>query len=423
MTVRTRQAIIGGLAAALLATSGVAAKTTPVWREVFQSSPASYEPFPPETIRVIAERMKQPPEALAEGLKPKPLAGTVRYRVTVSAPGSSLRVRLSNEDGESPLSLSGASVALAGDGFSARAGSVRPLTFGGAAGVTIPSGAPVVSDPVDLPVPAGGELLVSLALASPLANDGRGGALFALAPGDQARAETLREAKQMTGRPAVTGISVAGGSATRVIVAMGDSITDGNRDKLGVLHGWPEQLARRLANAGMTDTAVVNAGIGGNRLLASGWGDAGLARLDRDVLRIEGISHLVLLVGINDIGFAGRGMFGNNPEITANDLIAGYRQVIARAHARGVKVIVGTILPAGGAPSHSSPSKDAIREAVNRWIRTSGEPDGVIDFARIVGDPAAPDRLRPEYDSGDHLHPSDAGYAAMGDGIDLALFR
>lgn len=419
---RTPQAIIAGLAAALLATSGVAARTAPPWREVFQSSPASYEAPSPELLRAIAERMKQPVETVAQAMTPQLLAGTIRYRVTVSGGGDKLRIRVSNEAGKAALAVSGASVALAGDGFAARAGSVRPLSFGGAAGAIIPPGAPALSDSIDLAVPAGGELLVSLALASPLASDRRGSALFAVAPGDQARAETLREAREVTGRPAITGVAASGGPVTRVIAAFGDSITDGNRDRLGILHGWPEQLARRLAKAGMAGTAVVNAGISGNRLLAPGWGEAGLARLDRDVLRIEGISHLILLEGINDIGMSGRSPFGNNPEIRAEDLIAGYRQVIARGHARGVKVILGTLLPTGGSPSHSSPAKDAIREAVNRWIRTSGEPDAVIDFARIVGDRAAPGELAAAYDSGDNLHPSDAGYAAMGEGIDLALF-
>ena len=200
------------------------------------------------------------------------------------------------------------------------------------------------------------------------------------------------------------------------------SITDGNRGEIGALHGWPEQLARRLAAARKGRYTVVNAGIGGNRLLAPGWGDAGLARLDRDALRIEGISHLILLEGTNDIGMSGKGPFGDNPELSADELIRGYRQVIARAHARGVKVILGTLTPAGGSPSHSSPAKDAIREAVNRWIRTAGEADGYIDFDKVTGDPAAPGTLRNDYDFGDRLHPSDAGYMAMANGIDLSLF-
>jgi lysophospholipase L1-like esterase len=190
------------------------------------------------------------------------------------------------------------------------------------------------------------------------------------------------------------------------------------------LHSWPDQLARRLsATPGKVSYSVVNAGIGGNRLLVRDWGPAGLARLDRDALRIEGLSHLVLLEGTNDIGLSGVTAFGNNPDITSQELIAGYRQVTARAHARGVKVILGTLTPVGGAQWHSSPHKDAIHEQVNAWIRTSGEADGVIDFERMVRDPGNPTRFAAAFDSGDHLHPNDAGYKAMGDGIDLSLFR
>ena len=355
-------------------------------------------------------------------MKPQPLVGTVRYRVTLTGAGSKLRVRISNEDGEQPLGLTEATVALAGDGFAARPGSMRQLAFGGAGAVTVPAGAPAVSDPVELAVAPGTELLVSLSLASPLLNDARGGATLAFAPGDQARADVLHDVKLLPGRPAVTGVSVLSNPAIRVIVAMGDFITDGNRGEIGALHGWPEQLARRLAAARKGRYTVVNAGIGGNRLLAPGWGDAGLARLDRDALRIEGISHLILLEGTNDIGMSGKGPFGDNPELSADELIRGYRQVIARAHARGVKVILGTLTPAGGSPSHSSPAKDAIREAVNRWIRTAGEADGYIDFDKVTGDPAAPGTLRNDYDFGDRLHPSDAGYMAMANGIDLSLF-
>lgn len=157
-------------------------------------------------------------------------------------------------------------------------------------------------------------------------------------------------------------------------------------------------------------------------MLAPGWGAAALARLDRDVLRIEGISHLVVLEGINDINFSGKGPFGDNPELKIDDLISAYRQIIARAHARGVKVYFGTLTPNPGDPVVSSPAKVALRDAVNHWIRSSKEPDAVIDFEAMVRDPAAPSQFKKEYDSGDHLHPSDEGYKAMGGGIDLSLF-
>ena len=410
--------------AAMLVVGSTAAQVNKEWREAFQSSPASYEPLSEEMIRHAAKEMKLPLEKLRENLTPRPLSGTVRYRVSVTAPGAKIRIRLSNEEGRTPLGISAATVGLAGEGFSARPGSLKPVTVGGAASLTISAGSPVLSDPVELPVSAGTELIVSVALASPLMNDLRGGAMVSVAAGNQTGRETVEGGTQMPGRPLVSGIAVWSAPAPRVIVTMGDSITDGNRAEPSQLHGWPEQLSRRLsATTPSAPFAVVNAGIAGNRLLAPGWGPAGLARLDRDVLRIEGVSHLVLLEGINDIGMSGQGLFGSNPEVHPADLIAGYRQVIARAHARGIKVIIGTLTPTGGSLTHSSPSKDRTREAVNQWIRTSGEPDAVIDFDKILRDPSSPASLGKEYDSGDHLHPSDAGYRAMGDAIDLAVFR
>ncbi len=414
---------VAGCIAVLLAATPASAKPTPEWREAFQSSPATYDAPSPAFVKAIAQFSKMAPERIAEAMKPQPLLGTVRYRVSVTAGGSKLRVRISNEEGEMPLRLASATVALAGDGFAARLGTMRQLAFGGTSTVTIPTGAPAISEAVELAVAPGVELLVSLSLASPLLNDARGGTTLALAPGDQANADVLRDVKLLPGRPAVTGVSVLNYPAASIVVAMGDSITDGNRSEIGALHGWPEQLSRRLAAGRKNRFTVVNAGIGGNRLLTAGWGDAGLARLDRDALRIEGISHLILLEGTNDIGMSGKGFFGDNPEVSAGELVSGYRQVIARAHDRGVKVILGTLTPVGGSQTHSSPTKDAIREAVNRWIRTAGEADGYIDFDKLTSDPAAPGTLRKDYDSGDHLHPSDAGYTAMANGIDLSMLR
>ena len=152
-------------------------------------------------------------------------------------------------------------------------------------------------------------------------------------------------------------------------------------------------------------------------------GVSALARLDRDVLRIDGLTHIIVLEGTNDIGMSGPSPMGNNPRLTSGELIAGYRQILARAHARGVRVVFGTITPAGGSMSHSSPEKDALRKAVNQWIQTSGEPDGIVDFDAATRNPANPDQLLPAFDSGDHLHPNEAGQKAMGDAVDLALFN
>lgn len=411
------------LGAAVLAWSAIPATAKPVWREAFQSSPASYDAPSEAFLRFAEEHWNVNGDQLRRDLTPQPVKGTVRYRVTVQAQGQQLRVRLSNEEGAAPLQIGGASVGLAGDGFAVRSGTLRPLTFSGAAGTQIPAGAPLLSDAVDLAVKPGTELVVSIDLTSPMMNEGRGGAGFAVASGGQAMRPVLDGAAMMTGRPLVSGVSVSSDKAPRVVVAFGDSITDGNRVQTGALHGWPEVLAKRLAaRKGGQRYTVVNAGIAGNRVLSTGWGAAALARFDRDVLRIDGLSHVIMLEGINDINFSGKSPFGDNPELAAADLIAGYRQIIARAHARGVKVYLATLTPNPGDALTSTPAKRALRDDVNRWIRTSGEPDAVIDFDATVRDPARPEQFLSANDSGDHLHPSDAGHRAMGEGIDLKLF-
>ena len=406
---------------AILMVGGVAHAQS-AWREAFQSSPATYDAPSDQFLKFAAEHWHAPVEVLRTDLTPQPVNGTVRYRITVQAAGSQLRIRLSNEEGVAPLRLAAVSIGAAADGFAAQPGSLRALTFGGVSHISLAAGVAMISDPVSVKVKPGTDLVVSVALESPMANEGRGGAGFVRADGNQAMETVLDRSTPMTGRPLVSGVQILGDPAPRVIVTMGDSITDGNRAKPGMPHGWPERLAQRLAKRqGGRPYSVVNAGIAGNRLLTRGWGAAGLARLDRDVLRIEGVSHLILLEGINDINMSGRSPFGTNPDISAEELITGYRQVIARAHARGIKVYIGTLTP-NPADDFSTPAKIAMRNAVNRWIRTSGEPDGAIDFEAKVRDPAAPTRFRAEFDSGDHLHPSDRGYAAMGDGIDLRLF-
>lgn len=413
-------ASLAGLASACIAQ----ARPSGTWSEAFQSSPAAYEPLPPELARRLIEEFNLPAELL-ERMSPKPpVSGTLRFRFAVSASGTQLRIRISNEDGTAPLALAAASVGRAGDGFNALPGTLEPLTFNGSRSVSIPAGAPILSDPVDMTVAAQEELVVSAQFPGGLQLYPQGGSGMSSAPGDQTLREVLDGQSVMLGRPFVSGAMVLGRKPPRIIVTLGDSITDGNRDMHGVLRSWPEQLARRLA-ARKTGRpyAVLNAGIGGNRVLAGGRGDAALARLDRDVLRIEGVSHLVVLEGTNDIGMSGKSMFGDHPPVTAEDLIMGYRQIIARAHARGITVVMGTILPFGGAITHSSPAKEQLRQAANAWIRSSGEPDGVIDFDQITRDPADPLKLRKDVDSGDHLHPGEDGYRLMGDAIDLSRFR
>jgi lysophospholipase L1-like esterase len=212
-------------------------------------------------------------------------------------------------------------------------------------------------------------------------------------------------------------VEVAATRDTRAVVAFGDSITDGARSTANMNARWPDVLARRLAERRGARVAVLNAGISGNRVLGDGAGVSALARFDKDVLMQTGVTHVIVMEGINDIGVA-----RSNPSPSADDLIAGHRQLIARAHARGLKIYGATLTPYEGA-AYYSPEGEAKRKALNDWIRTSGEYDGVIDFDAVTRDPAAPGRFAAFADSGDHLHPGDAGYKAMGEAVDLALFK
>jgi lysophospholipase L1-like esterase len=394
-----------------------------VWREAFQSSPAQFNPLTPEFIKLLVDKFQMPPEAV-EQMRPQTASGTQRVRIPVSARGPQIRIRISNEEGTEPLTLTAASVGLAGDGYASKSGTLKALTFGGSRSVTVPAGAPMVSDPVALPVTLGTELIVSTYATGSFKLDPLGGSAVMVAPGDQTLKDEWGPGTPMHGRPAVTGVEVLSPASQRVIATLGDSITDGNRSTPTDIPSWPGELANRLAaRQGGGQYTVVNAGIGGNRVLESGWGPSALARLDRDVLRIDGLSHLIVLEGTNDIGMSGDTVFGNSPVLTPEALIAGYRQIIARAHARGVQVIFGTIMPFGGSATHDSPENERKRQAVNLWIRTSHEPDGVIDFDQLARDPAKPAYMRAEFGSEDGLHPGNAGYKAMGDAIDLSLFK
>ena len=386
------------------------------WVEAWQSSPAANLLADPETISMLAKMVGIPPEAAAK-LQPKAMTGTLCYRLRLYASGSEVRIRLSNEEGKTPLRIAAASIGLAGDGFNAATGSIRTVTFGGKSGITLPAGAPALSDPIQLSVKRGAEIIVSLHPQDPFLPE-IGGAGVAVSPGDQTAAESLGELKRIQQRPIVTGISVLSPARTNVIVAFGDSITDGNRPTTSELQSWPERLSQRLAEKSGDRWSVVNAGISGNCLLDTFMGDAALSRLDRDVLRVEGVTHIVLLEGINDIR-----KVGSETPVTSEDLIGAYRQIIARAHGKGIKVFIGTLLPASGSPSHGTPEKDAVRRAVNDWIRSSSGADAVIDFDKAIRDPADPSKMSKQFDSGDHLHPNPEGSKAMADAIDLRLFK
>ena len=210
--------------------------------------------------------------------------------------------------------------------------------------------------------------------------------------------------------------------ATGVIVAFGNSITDGSGSTLDANSRWPDVLARHLLGSREPPKGVVNAGIGGNRVLSPMNGPSALARFDRDVLMQPGVTHVILLEAINDLT-RGSGTADPRDSVTAEDIIFGYQQLILRAHEHGLMIYGATLTPIGGMDRPTTPTVDAKRRAINEWIRTSHRFDGVIDFDAVTRDPAHTDRFLPAFDSGDHLHPSDAGYRAMGESIDLALFR
>ncbi len=354
---------------------------------------------------------------------------TIRELARVSLGGGRFRVRLTNEYGSKPVTIASAHIAIAtGTGAQIQTTSDRQLTFNGKAVVTIPAFSSIVSDSVDVPVPNLSTMAVSLYFPGPSGDATShffGLQTAYVASGAQTSAADLPGAATLTERPFVSAIEVAVAKKTRVIAAIGDSITDGYGSQMGANHRWPDRLAERLiARKSPNYYAVINTAISGNRLLHDFIGPNALSRLDRDVLAQSGVTHLVVLEGINDFGFPGARKLLDE-EVTADDVILAYRQLILRAHAHGIKVIGATLPPFGPIPSRPgfySEASAAKRVAVNNWIRTSRAFDGVIDFDAALRDPKTPTQLNPIYDSGDHLNPNDAGYKAMADAIDLKLF-
>jgi lysophospholipase L1-like esterase len=351
---------------------------------------------------------------------------TIRQVVHTTLGGESVRIRLTNENGERPLVIGAAHIAVRDSGAAVKSATDRPITFGGQATVTLRPGAVVVSDPVNLRVPALGDLAVSLWLRDTIRATTRHPAAYQTnyisAHGDFTAAANFAPDTTIRQWLWLAGIDVTNASATGVIVAFGNSITDGTGSTADANSRWPDVLARRLLGSKEPPKAVVNAGIGGNRVLSPNAGPSALARFDRDVLMQPGVTHVVLLEGINDLG-RGTGTPDARDSLTAQDIIFGYSQLISRAHERGLVIIGATLTPIGGMGRATNATVDAKRRAVNEWIRTSHAFDGVIDFEAVTRDPSQPDRFLPAFDSGDHLHPSDAGYKAMGEAIDLALFR
>ncbi|KCZ55436.1 hypothetical protein HY29_11980 [Hyphomonas beringensis] len=371
-----------------------------------------------------------PPEAAPRGMVAPRLEGTVRYFMRVSAGGEKVRIVLDGGPSVDRLSIGSASIALATkDGIDTD--TIRPLKFFGRDDLLLLSaGAPIWSDPVDLDVPDGSVVAVSLYMREPVNVAQADPQLIAhVAPGaDQTRSQKLENSKTLVGQPLVSAIHTDNADVDRVVVAFGDSITDGMGSRDPLMRGWPDYLAERMRAAGMDDVAIVNHGIGGNRLLQDSVGQSALARFDRDVLGMPGVTDVIILEGINDIGVSGLVMPGRTEpygRVTASDITSAYIQLIERAHANGIRVIGATLTPDLGSPfpGYATEKKDVIRKEVNDWIRNSGAFDAVIDFDAAVRDPENPDYLAEKYNSGDRIHPSDVGYKAMAESIDLDLFR
>ncbi|UDF04970.1 SGNH/GDSL hydrolase family protein [Asticcacaulis sp. AND118] len=414
MTDLNRRRLLGGIAAgAALSALPAAASAGPKWVGAWASS--QMVPNPDTTL---------PPDMASDV--------TIRQIVRLTQGGRQFRVRLSNVFGTRPLKIGAAHAAISADQMTSRIdpAQARGLTFGGRTAITIPAGAEYVSDPVVMAVTAFTDLTLSLYLpeaASPQTSHPGARIVSYFARGNRVAEAALDGAKTMERWFHISGVDVEASAKSAAIVTLGDSITDGYGVKPGMNARWTDQLARRLqAEARTRHLSVLNHGIGGGRILNDGSGPNAMARFERDVLAQTGVKYLVILEGVNDLGTLTK----DAPVSAAahaqlvEDMIGAYRQMIRRARERGIKVIGATILPfMGFSLYHPDAQNEADRQAVNRWIRTSGAFDAVIDFDRLMADPADPTRLRPDYDSGDHIHPSMAGYKVMGDAVDLRFFQ
>jgi lysophospholipase L1-like esterase len=405
--------------ASLLVSSSVFAQEH--WVATWAASPIATN-IPTGPARAVAPGA--PPAAPAKP-GPAPLRSfnnqTIRMVVNTSIGGRSVRVELANTFGADALKIGSAHIALRDRGSAIIPASDRKLMFSGLSSATIPKGASMISDPVDLAVPAAGDVVVSVYLpgdSGPPTQHGTGlHTTYISSDGDFTGVPDFTAARTSNSWYFLSGVDVLAPADAGVIVAFGDSITDGATSTNDADAAWPSVLARRLQDAG-SHLAVVNEGISGNRVLGDGAGVSMLARFERDVLAQPGIKYLVFMEAINDIGGASRA--GATP-VTAEEIIAVYKQMIARAHMRGIKVIGATLTPYEGAGYYSEPG-EVIRTAVNQWIRTTGMLDGMVDFDLVTRDPEHPGKFRPGFNIRDNLHPNDAGYKAMADSIDLSLF-
>jgi|MEHZ01.5.fsa_nt_MEHZ011473266.1_2 lysophospholipase L1-like esterase len=348
---------------------------------------------------------------------------TLRLIVHSSVGGESVRIRLSNAHGNEAIQIGAASIALQSEGSSIQSGTNKPLQFAGQSSVSIPKGAVVFSDPLNYDLPEMTNLSISLYLpqgngfltAHALSNQTN----YMSEGSDQTNSVNFPDQTETAAWPLLTAIDVINSNSISAIAVVGDSITDGWGSTASANQRWPNQFTRRLfADSGSKKYAVVNAGISGNRVTTQGnslFGQNLQARFERDVLALSNVTHMVLMEGINDIGMSPSGSL-----ISAAQVIGGYRQIIARAHAQGIEVIGATLTPYEGA-AYFTPQGELVRQEINDFIRSGGEFDGVIDFEKAVQDPANPSRILPEFTE-DNLHPNDAGYAAMANIVELDLF-
>ena len=395
------------------------------WVATWATAQQAVRVAPPQIV-VGGRAMPTPAGPVAPTAPPGPGASfnnqTVRMIAHASMGGSRVRIELSDAVGTQAVTVGAAHIALRAKGSEIVPGTDRALTFHGAPGCTLRPGASTVSDPVDLNIPKLADLAVSLYFpgeTGPPTSHSLGlHTTYISQTGDFTAQPTIDGAATVASYYYLASVDVLAPAKSGVIVALGDSITDGARSTPDTDHMWPALLAARLqADKATARFAIVNEGISGNQVLKDGAGIAAVARFDRDVLDVPGVEWVMILESINDIGAIAR---GGGP-LTAADLIGALDQMVEQAHMHGIKVAGCTLTPYGGAGYYSD-AGEAIRSAVNDWIRKGGAFDAVVDFDAAVRDPANPKEFRADMHAGDHLHPSDAGYAVMANSVDLSIF-